>query len=208
LILIKRNVDPVKYLSLNKFFFLEYNIRNMVCARCIKTVTAIFQESGADIKAVRLGSVEANKELSKDQIGIIRQNLLTEGFELLDDQKAKLIEQIKNEIVNLVHYSDLDEMKVNLSTHLSNKLHKDYNYLSNLFSSVETTTIEQYFILQKIEKVKELLVYGELSLSEIAYKLGYSSVAHLSNQFKKITGSAPSEFKKLKGHHRNHLDNI
>jgi len=180
----------------------------MVCARCIKTVTAIFQESGADIKAVRLGSVEANKELSKDQIGIIRQNLLTEGFELLDDQKAKLIEQIKNEIVNLVHYSDLDEMKVNLSTHLSNKLHKDYNYLSNLFSSVETTTIEQYFILQKIEKVKELLVYGELSLSEIAYKLGYSSVAHLSNQFKKITGSTPSEFKKLKGHHRRHLDDI
>lgn len=180
----------------------------MVCARCIKTVMGIFQQDGADVQAVRLGSVETRNELSSEQLNTIRQNLLAEGFELLDDQKVKLIEQIKNEIVNLVHYSELDEMKVNLSTHLSGKLHRDYNYLSNLFSSVESTTIEQYFILQKIEKVKELLVYDELSLSEIAYKLGYSSVAHLSNQFKKITGSTPSEFKKLKGHHRNHLDKL
>jgi AraC-like DNA-binding protein len=180
----------------------------MVCARCIRTVTGIFQNAGAEIQTVRLGSVETKNELNNDQLNTIRKNLSAEGFELLDDQKVKLIEQIKNEIVNLVHYTELDEMKVNLSTHLANKLHKDYNYLSNLFSSVESTTIEQYFILQKIEKVKELLVYDELSLSEIAYKLGYSSVAHLSNQFKKITGSTPSEFKKLKGHHRNNLDNI
>lgn len=180
----------------------------MVCARCIKTVSAIFQQAGADIKAVRLGSVETINELNKAQLDNIRQNLLSEGFEILDDQKVKLIERIKNEIIALVHHGDLDEMKMNLSAHLANRLHKDYNYLSNLFSSVETTTIEQYFILQKIEKVKELLVYDELSLSEIAYKLGYSSVAHLSNQFKKITGSTPSEFKKLKGHHRNHLDSI
>lgn len=180
----------------------------MVCARCIKTVTGIFLQAGADIKNIRLGSAETKNDLSTEQLTIIRQNLLVEGFELLDDQKVRLIEQIKNEIVNLVHYSELDEMKINLSTYLSNKLHKDYNYLSNLFSSVESTTIEQYFILQKIEKVKELLVYDELSLSQIAYKLGYSSIAHLSNQFKKITGFTPSEFKKLKGHHRNHLDSL
>lgn len=187
---------------------MELNIKNMVCARCIKTVTGIFQSSGADIKSVRLGFVEINNDLTNDQLNVIRKQLAEDGFELLDDQKAKLIEQIKNEIVNLVHYGELDELKVNLSTLLSNKLHKDYNHLSSLFSSVESTTIEQYFILQKIEKVKELLVYDEFSLSQIAFKLGYSSVAHLSNQFKKVTGFTPSEFKKQKSHHRNHLDKI
>jgi AraC-like DNA-binding protein len=180
----------------------------MVCARCIRTVTGIFQQVGAEIQYVKLGSVATKNELNSEQLNAIRRNLYAEGFELLDDQKIKLIEQIKNEIVNLVHYTGLDEMKVNLSTYLSDKLHKDYNYLSNLFSSVESTTIEQYFIFQKIEKVKELLVYDEFSLSEIAYKLGYSSVAHLSNQFKKVTGFTPSEFKKLKGRHRNHLDKL
>ena len=120
----------------------------------------------------------------------------------------KLIEQIKNEIINLVHYGDLDELAVNLSTLLSKKLLKDYNYLSNLFSSVENTTIEQYFILQKIEKVKELLVYGEQSLGEIAFKLGYSSVAHLSNQFKKLTGFTPSQFRQLETKNRRSLDSI
>ena len=180
----------------------------MVCTRCIKTVTGIFQQAGAEIKNVKLGFVETNNDLDNEQLNTIRKHLVVEGFELLDDQKTKLIEQIKSEIISLVHHSELDEMKMKLSAHLSNKLHKDYNYLSNLFSSVESTTIEQYFILQKIEKVKELLVYDELSLGGIAYKLGYSSVAHLSNQFKKVTGFTPSEFKKLKGHHRNHLDDI
>ena len=180
----------------------------MVCARCIKTVTGLFQRAGADIQNVRLGTVETRNDLDNEQLNNIRKNLLEEGFELLDDQKTKLIEKIKNEIIALVHYGELDEMKVNLSTYLTSKLHKDYNYLSNLFSSVENTTIEQYFILQKIEKVKELLVYDELSLSQIAFKLGYSSVAHLSNQFKKITGFTPSEFKKLKDHHRHHLDKL
>jgi AraC-like DNA-binding protein len=180
----------------------------MVCARCIKTVTGIFQHAGADIKNVRLGFVETSNDLDSGQINTIRKNLIAEGFELLDDQKTKLIEQIKNEIINLVHYSELDEMKMNLSTHLSNKLHKDYNYLSNLFSSVESTTIEQYFILQKIEKVKELLVYDELSLSEMAYKLGYSSVGHLSAQFKKVTGFTPSHMKKHGPGNRKSLDKI
>ena len=186
----------------------DYSVKNMVCARCIRTVTGIFQQAGAEIKNVKLGAVETNNELDPGQLNTIRKNLISEGFELLDDQKMKLIEQIKNEIINLVHYGELDELTVNLSTLLSQKLHKDYNYLSNLFSSVENTTIEQYFILQKIEKVKELLVYGEQSLSEIAFKLGYSSVAHLSNQFKKLTGFTPSQFKQLETNNRRSLDSI
>lgn len=187
---------------------MEYNVRNMVCARCIKTVMGIFQQAGAELQSVRLGFVETRNPLSDEQLNVVRQNLVAEGFELLDDQKTRLIEQIKNEIIKLVHYGELDEMKVNLSTHLSAVLHKDYNYLSSLFSSVESTTIEQYFILQKIEKVKELIVYDELSLSQIAFKLGYSSIAHLSNQFKKITGFTPSAFKKQKGLLRRHLDQL
>ena len=187
---------------------MEFKIKNMVCARCIKTVTGIFEQAGVDVKNVKLGAVEINNNIETGQLNKIRMDLYNEGFEILDDQRMKVIEQIKNEIINLVHYGELDELKVNLSTLLSDSLHKDYNYLSNLFSSVEGTTIERYFILQKIEKVKELLVYDEQSLSQIAFKLGYSSVGHLSNQFKKITGFTPSEFKKLKGHSRNHLDSL
>src|SRR5688572_15394502 len=187
---------------------MEFHIKNMVCARCIRTVSGIFQNAGADLANVSLGAVATRNELSAEQVNTLREALLIEGFELLDDQKTKLIEQIKNEIVKLVHYSELDEMKENLSTFLTNKIHKDYNYLSNLFSSVEGTTIEQFFILQKIEKVKELLIYDELSLSEIAFKLGYSSVAHLSNQFKKVTGLTPSHVKKLGTNNRRSLDDI
>ncbi|HEX6169466.1 MAG TPA: AraC family transcriptional regulator [Chitinophagaceae bacterium] len=186
----------------------DYSVKNMVCARCIRTVTGIFQQAGAEIKNVKLGAVETSNQLDPDQLNTIRKSLVNEGFELLDDQKMKLIEQIKNEIVNLVHYGELDELAVNLSTLLSKKLLRDYNYLSNLFSSVENTTIEQYFILQKIEKVKELLVYGEQSLGEIAFKLGYSSVAHLSNQFKKLTGFTPSQFRQLETKNRRSLDSI
>ena len=180
----------------------------MVCARCIKTVTGIFQSAGVDVKAVKLGTVETTGQPDAEQINTIRKELASEGFEILDDQRVKLIEQIKNEIVNLVHYGELDEMNENLSDFITGKLHRDYNYLSNLFSSVEGTTIEQYFILQKIEKVKELLVYDELSLNQMAFKLGYSSVAHLSGQFKKITGFTPSQFKKLNEPHRRPLDSL
>ena len=138
----------------------------------------------------------------------IKSALETEGFVVLDDQKSKLVDEIKRHIIELVHYGNLDEMDKTLSAHLSGKLHKDYHYLSSLFSSVENTTIEQYFILQKIEKVKEWLVYDEFTLSEMAFKLGYSSVAHLSGQFKKVTGFTPSQFKQLKDHHRKPLDKI
>lgn len=180
----------------------------MVCARCIKSVTGIFRSVDADLKDIKLGVAEVGAELSNEDLETVKKLLEGEGFELLDDKKMKLVENVKNLIVELVHYKELDEMKENLSDFLSKELHKDYTYLSNLFSSVENTTIEQYFILQKIEKVKEWLVYDQLTLSEMAFKLRYSSVAHLSGQFKKITGFTPSQFKKLKEHNRTKLEDI
>jgi len=185
-----------------------YNIKNMVCARCIRIVTGIFLQAGAEPVAASLGKIETVGELTAGQEQQVRKALEAEGFEWLDDHKVKLVEGVKQAIVQLVHYGELDEMKVNLSDHLAALLHKDYNYLSNLFSSVENTTIEQYFILQKIEKVKEWLVYDEFTLNEMAFKLGYSSVAHVSAQFKKVTGFTPSQFKKLKDHHRKPLDKL
>jgi YesN/AraC family two-component response regulator len=187
---------------------MEIHIRNMVCPRCIKAVAGIFEKMETGAKSIRLGVVDIEGELTAIQVDKIKTLLLAEGFEWLDDQKIKLVETIKQKIVQLVHYTDLDEMKENLSDHLAAVLHKDYHYLSSTFSSVEDTTIEQYFILQKIEKVKEWLVYDEFTLSEIAFKLGYSSVAHLSTQFKKITGFTPSQFKQLKDHHRKSLDKV
>ena len=187
---------------------MELNIKNMVCGRCIKTVTNVLNEAGVKVLSIQLGKAIIPDGLPPEQLEVVRKKLEAEGFELLDNQKAKLVQQVKQLIIDLVHYGDLDEMKVNLSDYLADKLNKDYHYLTNLFSSVENSTIEQYFILQKIEKVKEWLVYDELTLSEMAFKLGYSSVAYLSGQFKKMTGFTPSQFKKLKDHHRRAIDKI
>jgi len=149
-------------------------------------------------KNIELGEVDlVDEELPPDQLTILSENLKKIGFELIDDKKSKIIERIKTFIIEQVHYQNHQE-NINLSTSLSENLHYDYNYLSNLFSSIEGITIEQFHIQQKIERVKELLVYDQLSLSEIAFQLGYSSVAYLSNQFKKVTGLTPSYFKKLK----------
>ena len=186
----------------------ELRIKNMVCGRCIKVVAAIFVQTGISPVSVELGIVKLKAELNDEQRSGIKTLLEKEGFELLDDQRAKLIDDIKRIIIELVHYGKMDEMDTNLSQYLADKLHKDYQYLSSLFSSIENSTIEQYFILQKIEKVKEWLVYDEFTLSEIAFKLGYSSVAHLSGQFKKVTGFTASEFKQLKDHHRKPLDKV
>lgn len=180
----------------------------MVCGRCIKSVTAVFERAGVVPGSVQLGVVKLAGKLSGEQEQKIKAALEAEGFALLDDQKAKLVQEIKQIIIELVHYGELDEMNKNMSDYLSGKLHKDYHYLSSLFSSVESTTIEQFVILQKIEKVKEWLAYGEFTLSEIAYKMGYSSVAHLSAQFKKVTGFTTSQFKQLKEHHRKPLDKL
>lgn len=179
----------------------------MVCNRCITAVQQILKEQGLDYTHISLGLVELLTPLSKTKKKTLSASLEILGFQLIDNKKSKLIEQIKTEIRSLVHSRDA-ELKSNLSQHLTNKLHQDYQLLSNLFSSVEGTTIEKYFIAQKIEKVKELLMYDELSLSEIAFRLNYSSVAYLSNQFKKVTGLTPSYYKTLKGNKRKPLDEV
>ena len=179
----------------------------MVCNRCINAVSSLLDELKIPYTSVQLGEVSLQKELSQKQIDTLKIRLAELGFELLDDSKKKIIEKIKNTIVKQVHYNDQNE-PYNLSDILSSSLHKDYSYLSRLFSEVEGITIEKYFINQKIEKAKELLVYDELSLSEIAFQLGYSSVAHLSSQFKKITGLTPSHFKKIGTGQRKSLDQI
>ena len=162
---------------------------------------------GVHPKSVELGEVEITEEINSEKKNELNKILQSFGFELIDDKKSKLIEKIKNTIVELVHYSD-DQLTTNFSEHISKKLHHDYNYMSNLFSEVEGITIEKYFIAQKIEKVKELLKYDELTLSEIADRLGYSSVAYLSNQFKKQTGLTPTFYKSLKQNKRKNLDDL
>lgn len=180
-------------------------IKNMVCNRCINAVKSLLEEMNISYSSVQLGEAVIQKELSQKQIAVLKEKLTKLGFELLDDTKRKLIEKIKTVIIEQVHYGKGDD-RYSLSQVLSSSLHKDYSYLSNLFSAVEGTTIEKYLINQKIEKAKELLVYNELSLSEIAFQLGYSSVAHLSSQFKKVTGLTPTHFKTLG--HRKTIDSV
>jgi len=186
---------------------MQVYIKNMVCNRCIMVVRQVFEQQGLHPVQVKLGEVELEKAPTATQLSTIQSQLSTLGFEVLDDHKRKTIEKIRTTIIKLIHQGELDEGH-KFSELLSRALHKDYSYLSKLFSEVEGITIEKYVILQKIEKVKELLVYDELSLSEIAFRLGYSSVAHLSAQFKKTTGFNPSEFRKLKDHHRKSLDDV
>ncbi len=162
---------------------------------------------GLEVKNIRLGEVTLEQEPTTEEKKKLEEALIPLGFQLIDDKKSRIIEKIKNAIIELVHHQD-SEIKTNLSDVLSSKLHHDYNYLSNLFSEVEGTTIEKYFIAQKVEKVKELLVYDELSLSEIAFRLNYSSVAYLSNQFKKVTGLSPSHFKQIREDKRKSLDEV
>jgi AraC-like DNA-binding protein len=162
---------------------------------------------GVDYVALDLGMVELARGLSEEQRHQFRENLLRSGLELLDDKKSILIERIKNLIIEMVHYSD-EVPKINFSDYLSQKLDYDYTYLSNIFSEVKGITIQQFIIINKIERVKELLLYNELNLTEIAYKLQYSSVSHLSNQFKKVTGLSPSFFRKLKQKRNENLENI
>jgi len=165
------------------------------------------EKHGLNYTLVELGEADINENLSKEQLDRLSNALKKYGLELMDDKKSILVEKIKTIIIELVHYSD-DQIKVNLSDYLSKKLDYNYTYLANLFSEVKGTTIENFYLSHKIEKVKELLVYDELNLTEIAFKLHYSSVAHLSNQFKKMTGLTPSHFKSLKNRRRNTLGNV
>lgn len=179
----------------------------MVSNRCKMAVKEELQKLGLHFIIVDLGEVEIMENISEEQRNKIKMALLKSGFELMDDKRAVLIEKIKNAIIEMVHHLD-EVIKINFSNYLSEKLNHDYTYMSNLFSEVQGTTIEQFIIAHKIERIKELIIYGELSITEIAWKMNYSSVAHLSNQFKKVTGLSPSHFKKLKDKRRSPLEEI
>lgn len=183
----------------------------MVCNRCIMAVKQAMESQGLHPEQIALGEVKLKEDnLSKDQLDKLDASLMDLGFERINDHKARLIAAIKTKVIHLIHHSNEGNRKFNWSAILSEELHYEYNYLSSLFSSVVGITLEQYIIKQKIERVKELLFYDELSLSQIADKLGYSSVAHLSGQFKKVTGLTPSELKKSRAidQSRRPLDDI
>lgn len=184
------------------------HIKNMVCNRCIKVVKEELQKIGYKVEEITLGEVTIQSDLEID-FGLINKVLKENGFELIDSRHSRIIEKIKVTIIKTIE--EMSEGKITdiqFSELLQENVNLSYQYLSGLFSSSEGITIEKYIILQKIEKVKELIVYDELSLSEIAYRLGYSSVQHLSNQFKKVTGLTPSHFKKIKKIKRNPLDKV
>src|SRR5579863_8497452 len=170
----------------------------MVSNRCKLAVKEVLKTMGLHFIVVDLGEVVIMEDLSPEELDQLRLALLTSGLEFMDDKRAVLIEKIINVITEMIHYSD-EAPKTNYSDYISEKLNHDYTYLSNIFSEVKGITIQQFIITHKIERAKELLFYGELNLTEIAFRLHYSSVAHLSNQFKKITGLSPSDFKLLKG---------
>lgn len=182
-------------------------IKYMVSLRCKMLVKAELKSLGLHFLTVELGTVEIKEDLSAEQREILKKNLLESGLELMEDKKAMLIEKIKIVITEMIHYND-ELPKVNYSEYISKIMGYDYTYLANIFSEVKGITIEHYIIAHKIEKVKELLLYDELNLTEISYKMNYSSVSHLSTQFKKVTGLTPTFFKKLKDKKRNPLDEV
>jgi len=182
-------------------------IKNMVCPRCITSVEQILEKNKLEAKYVRLGEVELRKEPGKATLQQFAEDLKRTGFELLDDQKMQLIEQVKNLLIQKVQSGNIDE-HFTISKYISDNIYKDYSSISRLFSGVEGITIEHFFNLQKIEKTKEWLIYDEQSLSQIAFNLGYSSTQHLSNQFKKLTGMTPSQFKQIGAVHRNPIDAV
>ncbi|TCD01651.1 AraC family transcriptional regulator [Pedobacter psychroterrae] len=183
-------------------------VKNMVCDRCIMIVNQQLQNLGFEVGEISLGKVTVQPDPDAAKLQDISSALQVLGFELIDKEKDQLIEQIKTEVINLVHYSDLNEINQSLMHLIADRLNKDYAYLSRSFSDAEGITIERYIIQQKTEKVKELLEYGELNLNEISYKMGYSSSAHLSAQFKAITGFSPSKYKAAKDQNRKSLDKI
>jgi AraC family transcriptional regulator len=198
----KTGTKIMKEKSLNKLL-----IKNMVCQRCILTVESIMQKLNVPVAKVAMGEIELRTAVSEIKLKNVDIELKKVGFELIETKLNKIVENIKKIILEYI--SDLSgEKNIKLSSLITGKMHYDYSYLSDLFSSIEGVTIEQFFILQRIEKVKELIVYEELSLTEISYQTGFSSVHHLSAQFKKITGLTPSHFKKLGSGKRKSIDNV
>jgi len=179
----------------------------MVSNRCKTLVKSELEKLGLHYLTVGLGEVEIIENVSMEAKKLLNVNLKKLGFEIIDDRRSILIESVKNAIIELVHYSE-KQLKINLSDYLSEKLDHDYTYIANLFSESQGTSIEQYYLTHKIERVKELLIYDELNITEIADYMHYSSTAHLSNQFKKMTGLTPSQYKHLKNKIRKPLENV
>ncbi len=179
----------------------------MVSTSCKNAARDALREMGLHFIIVELGEVELMETLTLNQREELKAKLLASGLELMDDKRSVLIERIKNVVIQMVHYSD-EVLLINFSDYLSDKLQLDYTYMSNLFSEVQGTTIEQYIISNKVERIKELIIYNELNITEIAWKMHYSSVAHLSNQFKKVTGLSPTNFKRLKDRKRSPIEEL
>lgn len=179
----------------------------MVCIRCQMVVKSELEKLGLRYIYVKIGEANIIEDIPSEKLERLDIALRKSGLELMDNKKSILVEKIKAAIIELVHYRE-DQIKVNLSVYLSEKLNYDYTYLANLFSEVKGITIEKFYLTHKIERVKELIIYDELTLSEIAYRMHYSSVAHLSNQFKKYTGLTPSHYKKVKNKRRDTLENV
>lgn len=186
---------------------MKIHIKYMVSNRCKMVVRTALKELGVHFVMMELGEVEIMERLNGEQRDFLKNALEEAGLELIDDKRSILIEKIKSAIVDMIHHSE-DTVKVNISTYLSEKLSHDYTYLANIFSQVQGISIEQFIILHKVERIKELLMYGELNISEISYKMNYSSTAHLSTQFKKVTGLTPTHFKQLKDKRRKPIDQI
>ncbi len=184
------------------------HIKNMVCDRCIKVVGEEISKLGFNIQFIELGKVGLQSRINVDEVDLIAHVLEENGFKLLNDKKSRIISKIKIEVIKYIHMGETIPERMNFSTYISHKIGKDYSYLSTLFSSTVGVTIEKFLILHKIERVKELLIYDELSLKEIAYQLDYSSVQYLSNQFKQTTGLSPTEYKKLERNERLTIDNL
>ncbi|NVO18883.1 MAG: helix-turn-helix transcriptional regulator [Bacteroidetes bacterium] len=182
-------------------------IKYMISIRCKMMVKAELEKLGLSYGSLDLGEVEIYNEITAEQLETLRVELLKSGLELMNDRRAILIEKIKNLVVEMIHYSD-EMPQLKNSDYISEKLNNDYTYLANLFSEVTGTTIEHFIIIHKIERIKELLLYDDLSITEISYRLNYSSVAHLCNQFKKITGLTPTYYKQMKHKRRKSLDNV
>nr|WP_262910942.1 AraC family transcriptional regulator [Flaviramulus multivorans] len=185
---------------------MKLSVKNMVCPRCIMVVNNELALLNLIPVYITMGEFELKEQLKEDQIMMLKNQLYQHGLEVIDDRKAMLVEKVKNIIIELIHSYDTVDIKQKISSIISEKLNVDYNHISSMFSSTQGLTIEKYIILQRIERAKELLVYNELSLSEIAYKLGYTNVQHLSTQFKKITGLTPSHFKTIKKNKRKAID--
>lgn len=188
---------------------MELLVKNMVCDRCIRTVREELEKSGEKVRSIELGKVEIENEPDEKRLEELRQLFLANGFELIDDKKTALVDHIRKLIIEEVQYLKGNKPEhMNFSDYLSQKTGYDYSYLSNLFSNETGQTIEQYIIAQRVEKIKEWLSYGELTISEIAWRLGYSSMGHLSNQFKKMTGMTPAQYRHTQKLPRIPLDKV